>query len=196
MTDGFEVVTFASANPVQRLARRLVATGPASRAGAHLFHRLDAPVFSLTRGRHTLSSIVTGLPVVYLHTIGARSGAWRSSPVLGFPTAEGFAVIASNYGRARDPAWSHNLRAHPEGELESGGVRRRFRAVETSGAQRERLWIAGLEIYPGWRSYERRAVDRQIPVFILSGVQESSVGERRQRDDARSSRSATADGAA
>jgi deazaflavin-dependent oxidoreductase (nitroreductase family) len=135
-----------------------------------VFHRLDAPVFRVTRGRHTLSSLVTGLPVVYLHTRGARSGRLRSCPVLGFPTDEGFVVIGSNFGQARDPAWSGNLRANPDGELQSRGVRRTFRAVETRGEQRERLWRAGLEIYPGWRSYERRAGHRLIPVFILEGI--------------------------
>jgi deazaflavin-dependent oxidoreductase (nitroreductase family) len=165
-----EALTFARANSLQRATRTLVATGPASRIGIHLFHRLDAPVFRITRGRHTLSSLVTGLPVVYLHTRGARSGQWRASPVLGVPTPEGFVVIGSNYGQGSDPGWSHNLRAHPDGELESEGRRRPFHAVETHGEQRWRLWREGLEIYPGWRSYERRAKGREIPVFILEGV--------------------------
>jgi len=165
-----EALTFARANQLQRAARTLVATGPASRIGIHLFHRLDAPVFRLTRGRHTLSSLVTGLPVVYLHTRGARSGQWRTSPVLGVPTVEVWKVRGSHYGQAREPAWSHNLRAHPEGELETDGRRRMFRAVEVHGEHRRRLWRAGLEIYPGWQSYERRAQGREIPVFILEGV--------------------------
>jgi deazaflavin-dependent oxidoreductase (nitroreductase family) len=165
-----EVLTFAQASPVQRAARTLVATGLGSRVGTHVFHRLDAPVFRLTRGRHTVSSLITGLPVVLLHTRGARTGQRRTSPVLGFPTPDGFVVIGSNYGRATDPAWSQNLRAHPEGELESEGRRRSFHAIETRGDQRRRLWEAGLEIYPGWLSYERRANGREIPVFILAGV--------------------------
>jgi deazaflavin-dependent oxidoreductase (nitroreductase family) len=166
-----EVVTFAQANALRRTARTLVATGPASRIGVHLFHRLDTPVFRLTRGRQTVSSLVTGLPVVLLHTRGARTGRWRATPVLGVPTSEGFIVIGSNFGQARDPSWSFNLRAHPEGELDAAGRRSRFRAIETFGEQRERLWRAGLELYPGWRNYARRATDREIPVFILEGIQ-------------------------
>ncbi len=161
------VLTYADANVVQRQLRRLVATGPMAKLGARLYHRIDTPVFRLTRGRHTLSSLVTGLPVVFLTTVGARSGQRRTSPVLGFPTGGGLAVIASNYGQAADPAWCHNLRANPTGEVVVNRVRCRFRAVEVEGERRDQIWAEALRIYPGWSSYEQRATTRRIPVFVL-----------------------------
>lgn len=159
--------TFEQTNAVQRATRRVVALGPASRLGAGLFHRIDAPVFRWTRGRYSATSIVTGLPAVLLRTTGARSGERRVSPVLGLPTADGLVVIASNYGQSRHPAWCHNLRAHPDAEVVVKGIRHRVRAVEVDGAQRERIWREALTVYPGWDAYERRAANRRIPVFVL-----------------------------
>lgn len=166
-TETGEVVTFAEANRVQRIIRRLAASGPGSWLASRLLHHIDPRMFRLTRGKHTVSSLISGLPVVFLTTTGARSGKQRTSPVLGFPTTEGLVVIASNYGHARHPAWYHNLRAHPAGEITINGHTRRFQAIETDGNQRERIWHEGLTIYPGWSTYERRATNRRIAVFVL-----------------------------
>lgn len=162
-----EVLTYTRANPVQRALRRLGATGPGSWLLARVLHPLDPPVFRLTRGRHTFSSLVSGLPVVMLTTTGARSGRPRTAPVLGLPTEEGLVAIASNYGRRRHPAWYHNLRANPECEVALDGTVRRFRAREVEGDQRARIWREGLRVYPGWSQYERRASGRRIAVMVL-----------------------------
>lgn len=161
-------VTARRPNPAQRVMRRIAAYTPASKLSARIAHRIDAPVFRWTRGRHTAASIMTGLPVVLLKTTGARSGERRSTPVLSFPTADGLVVIASNYGRQRHPAWCYNLRANPDCEVVAGGVRRRSRATEVEGAIRERIWGEALTVYPGWDAYERRASSRLIPVFVLT----------------------------
>ena len=90
-------------------------------------YRIDRLVYWASRGRHTAVSILSGLPVVMLTTIGARSSKPRTMPVLGLPTPDGLAVIASNYGQKHHPAWYFNLRANPEGEVEVEGTKRRFR---------------------------------------------------------------------
>lgn len=159
---------YARANPVQRALRRFAAGGPGSWLFARALHPLDVGVFRLTGGRHTFASLVSGLPVVLLTTTGARSGAPRTVPVLAIPTPEGLAVIASNWGRRRHPAWYHNLRANPRGRVAvAGGDQRTFRAVEASGEQRDAIWQQGLRVYPGWSQYERRAGDRRIAIFVL-----------------------------
>jgi deazaflavin-dependent oxidoreductase (nitroreductase family) len=165
-----EALTYARASPLQRLLRRFAATGPGSWLFARLLHRIDRPVYRITRGRYTFASLLSGLPVVMLTTIGARSGRPRSVPVLGLPTADGLAVIASNYGQHHHPAWYHNLRANPEGEVTVDGTTHRFRAAEATGDQRERIWQEGLKVYPGWSSYERRASNRRIAVFVLDPI--------------------------
>ena len=160
-------VSYAAANPVQRAMRRLAASGPGSRVFAPLLHRLDRPVYRLTGGRATLGSFVSGLPVVLLTTTGARTGRPRTVPVLGLPTSEGLAVIASNWGRAGPPAWDRNLRAHAAATVAVRGSSQPVRAVEVDGARRERIWQEALRVYPGWSAYARRAPHRQIAVFVL-----------------------------
>jgi deazaflavin-dependent oxidoreductase (nitroreductase family) len=164
MTD---VRTFDRANVVQRALRRFGASGPGSWLFARVLHHIDRPVFKLSRGRFTFASLVSGLPVVMLTTTGAKSGQQRTSPVLGFPTAEGLVVIASNFGQEKNPAWYHNLRAKPEGEVCLEGTTHRFRASVAEGEQRARIWEQGLTIYPGWAQYEKRASHRRIAVFVL-----------------------------
>jgi deazaflavin-dependent oxidoreductase (nitroreductase family) len=161
--------SYERANAFQRAMRGFAASGPGSWVFSRALYRLDEPIYRLTRGRTTFGRLVSGLPVVILTTTGARSGTPRSVPVLGLPTPDGFAVIASNWGSRRHPGWYHNLRANPEGEVNADGVTRNVRARETEGETRERIWREGLKVYPGWSQYERRAGDRRIAIFILEG---------------------------
>jgi deazaflavin-dependent oxidoreductase (nitroreductase family) len=165
-----EPLTYSQANRLQRATRRFASSGPGSWLFARVSHRIDRPVYRLTRGRHTFGSLVSGIPVVMLTTTGARSGRPRTVPVLGLPTEYGLVVVASNFGQQRHPAWYHNLRADPEGEVALDGTARRFRAVEAEGERRARIWEKGLEVYPGWSQYERRASHRRIAVFVLEPV--------------------------
>ena len=165
--EGNRRLSYARANPVQRALRRVGASGPGSWLLARTLHHVDRPVHRLTRGRHTFASLLTGLPVILLTTTGARSGRRRSVPVLGLPTPDGLAVIASNYGQPNHPAWYHNLRANPEGELKVDGATRPFRAREAAGEQRDRIWREALTAYPGFAQYARRASERRIAVFVL-----------------------------
>jgi deazaflavin-dependent oxidoreductase (nitroreductase family) len=154
-------------NPLRRALRRFAAT----RAGAELFARalppLDRQVYRLTSGRQTAAALLSGLPVVGLTTIGARSGVPRTAPVIGFPVPEGLAVIASHFGRARQPAWFHNLCAHPDVHVTVAGATHPVHAVLATGELRDRVWQAGLRVFPGWSAYERRARPRAIGVFVL-----------------------------
>lgn len=165
-----EPFAFERANWVQKALRRFAASGPGSWLFARTLHRIDRPVYRLTRGRHTFASLLSGIPVVMLTTTGARSGRPRTVPVLGLPTADGLAVIASNFGQDRHPGWYHNLRADPEGSVTVDGQTRRFRAVEVEDDHRRRIWEDGLRVYPGWSQYERRASSRRIAVFLLVPV--------------------------
>jgi deazaflavin-dependent oxidoreductase (nitroreductase family) len=165
--DVIEPLTYDRANPFQRFIRRFAATGPGSWFFSRVQHHIDRPVHRLTNGRHTLASMLSGLPVVMLTTTGARSGKLRTSPVLGLPSPDGLVVIASNYGQRHHPAWYHNLRANPDGEVTVDGVARPFRASVAEGEKRERIWLQALKVYPGWSRYERRAAHRAIAVFVL-----------------------------
>lgn len=171
-----EPLTFDRANAVQRALRRLAASGPGAWLFARVLFRIDRPVYRLTRGRHTFASLLSGIPVVMITTIGARSRRPRTVPVLGLPTPDGIAVIASNFGQRRHPGWYFNLRANPEGLVAVGGQSRRFRAVEAEGERRRQIWAEGLRVYPGWSQYEIRAANRRIAVFVLEPISDGGTG--------------------
>ena len=158
---------WTEANPAHRGLRRFAASGPGSWLLARVLDRLDRLTFRLTKGRHLASSLLSALPVAMVTTTGARSGQRRTVPLLALPTADGLAIIGSNYGRPRHPAWRHNLRANPDGAVEVEGRRWAFRAAEVEDERRARIWDAALRTYPGFSAYARRCAPRRISVFVL-----------------------------
>jgi deazaflavin-dependent oxidoreductase (nitroreductase family) len=56
-----------------------------------------------------------GFDALVLTTIGRKSGRERQTPVGWFPGKDdGWLIVASAAGAARNPAWFHNLAAHPD----------------------------------------------------------------------------------
>ncbi len=158
---------YDAAGVVHRTARRLAATRPASWLLARAMPAADRVVLRLSRGRGTLTGVVTALPVVLLTTTGARTGTARRVPVMGFGVDAGIAVTAGNFGAAHAPAWCHNLRAQPRARLAAGGGREWVVvAREPDGEERRRIWDQGLAIHPGAADYERRS-GRAVAVFVL-----------------------------
>ena len=158
---------WAEANAGQRAIRRFAASGPGSWLFSRTLDHLDRFTFRVTKGKHMASSLLSALPVAMVTTTGARSGERRTVPLLAMPTADGLAIIGSWYGNAKHPAWRHNLRKQPEGEIEVEGERWAFRAEEVEDERRERIWQEGLRTYPGFSAYAKRAAPRRISVFLL-----------------------------
>ncbi|MBD0282005.1 MAG: nitroreductase family deazaflavin-dependent oxidoreductase [Gemmatimonadetes bacterium] len=158
----------AQANWFRRMVRLSGALRPMSWFYARTVHHIDRVVYRLTRGGATFTSWFAGLPVVMLTTTGAKSGRRRTLPVLGVPDDGRLVVIASNYGQYRNPAWYHNLRANPRARIAFEGAEREVVARELTGEERERWYARGIEIYPGWTHYRRRAAHRGIPVIELT----------------------------
>lgn len=167
MDEGPSTRPFDDATLLHRAVRRFGSSASGRRILPPILHRLDRPVHRWTDGRHTLTSLLTGLPVAMVETVGARSGEVRRIPLVTVPTDEGPAIIGSNFGRPTHPAWVHNLRGDPHGTVTLDNRTWEFRAVEVDGARRAAIWADGLTAYPGFAVYERRAAPRHIPVFVL-----------------------------
>ena len=75
-------------------------------------------------------------------------------------------VVASNFGRQHHPAWYYNLKANPRATVETRGVAREVVAHELHGTERDRCYVWGVNVYPGFTLYQRR-VHREIPVLAL-----------------------------
>ena len=84
----------------QRVLQRFLMTRPVTAFVAPILHHVDAFFLRLSGGRLDITRL-SGLPVVELTTIGAKSGLPRTLPLAGFPDGDKFVLIASNYGRAR-----------------------------------------------------------------------------------------------
>jgi deazaflavin-dependent oxidoreductase (nitroreductase family) len=126
--------------------------------------RLNVPVYRLTRGR--LMGKIGGAPVLLLTSTGRRSGQARTAPVLYLQDADRVVVIGSNAGNVNEPAWSHNLKANPDAEIDIRGRRRQVRARVTEGEERAELWRKMNEQYAGFDEYDERT-SRNIAVFAL-----------------------------
>jgi deazaflavin-dependent oxidoreductase (nitroreductase family) len=107
-----------------------------------------------------------GAPLLLLHTVGARSGEDRVSPMMYQRVDGGYAVFASKGGAPTNPDWFHNLKTHPEVRAEIGTGTVDLVARVAEGDERERIWSAQKAAYPGFADYERKTT-RQIPVVVL-----------------------------
>lgn len=113
-----------------------------------------------------------GAPLLLLHTTGAKSGEPRVSPIMYLAADDGWAVFASYAGMDVNPAWFHNLKAHPDADIEvsdgSGGVETvPVQARELSADERAPVWEEQKRRYPGFAGYEQKT-DRVIPVVMLT----------------------------
>jgi deazaflavin-dependent oxidoreductase (nitroreductase family) len=126
--------------------------------------KLNVPVYRLSRGR--IGGRVGKGPVLLLTTTGRKSGEPRTAPVLYLADGERYVVINTNAGNTRVPAWSLNLRADPEAEVEVRGRRVKVRARLAEGEERDDLWRRHMQQYSGWDYYESK-LDREIGVFVL-----------------------------
>jgi deazaflavin-dependent oxidoreductase (nitroreductase family) len=110
---------------------------------------------------------VPGLPpMLLLDHVGAKSGKRRTTPLAYIDDGEAIVIVASKGGAPRNPAWFHNVRAHPETTVQVGSRRRAVRARVASAEERSRLWPRVVTAYDGYANYQQRT-EREIPLVIL-----------------------------
>jgi len=107
-----------------------------------------------------------GAPILLLHHTGAKSGQERVSPMMYQRVGDSLAVFASKGGAPTNPAWYHNLVAHPRAVVEVGTDTVQVVAHVASDEERDPIWEKQKREYPGFADYENRT-DRRIPVVIL-----------------------------
>ena len=152
-------------NPVQRATRWLAKTRFGSWMALNVANKVDPYLMRASRG---LLKMPSGAPTVLLTHTGAKSGKRRTTPLLYFTEGGNVIVIASQTGKAKHPAWFHNITANPEVELWSGGRGGVYRAREAEGEERSEMWRLATQLYPGYDDYQRRAdvASRRIPVVV------------------------------
>jgi deazaflavin-dependent oxidoreductase (nitroreductase family) len=106
------------------------------------------------------------LTLLLLHTTGAKSGAQRINPV-GYFEIDGKLIVVGSYAGADiDPAWVHNLRAHPRTQVEIGADTVDVEARELPPDERDAVWAQIAAVAPSFGAYQDKT-DRVIPLFEL-----------------------------
>jgi deazaflavin-dependent oxidoreductase (nitroreductase family) len=108
-----------------------------------------------------------GTPLLLLHHTGAKSGKSRINPLAYQGDGGRYVVFASKGGAPTNPAWYHNLKMHPDVEIEVGTDTIAAVASEATGEERERLFRAQTERIPQFAEYEKQS-GRVIPVIVLT----------------------------
>jgi deazaflavin-dependent oxidoreductase (nitroreductase family) len=122
-------------------------------------------IYRATNGR--IGHHTPGLPsTLLLDHVGAKSGTRRTSPLVYGVDGRNLVLVASKGGFPKNPAWFHNLRAHPDTTVQVGSEHRPVHARVAEGEERARLWNLMVGVYPGYESYRKRT-EREIPLVVL-----------------------------
>src|SRR4051794_16945620 len=133
--------------------------GPVLRAGMRVMRVVH----------HLTGNKMKGQPLLYLTTVGARSGKRRTVPVAAFAEGEGaWLVVGSAGGAAQHPAWFFNLMRNPgQVEIEWQGRTLAVTPRMLEGEERAAAWTRIVQERPNFGEYEQKT-DREIPVVRLT----------------------------
>ncbi len=137
---------------------------PSANLASRLFNGRNVKRIRATGGRG-----IMGMNTLVLTTTGAKTGRQRTTPVAWFPGEDDatWIIAASAGGATGNPAWYHNLAAHPDQvRIELDGTSVDVVADQLHGAERDRAWAAIVAAVPKFKGYET-ATDREIPVIRL-----------------------------
>ncbi len=110
-----------------------------------------------------------GVPLLLLHTTGAKSGQPRINPLAYYADGDRLVIIASKGGAPSNPDWYYNLLANPIVTLEVGDEQFQARATAVEDPERTHLYDKVATAMPGFDEY-RRKTTRAIPVVVLTRV--------------------------
>ena len=109
-----------------------------------------------------------GATLLILRTVGAKTGQVRESPVAYFREDDGsMVIVASKGGLPTNPAWYHNLKAHPRFDVEVGAGTVPVVAEEITGAEYREKWAEIVAKAPGFGEYQTKTT-RVIPRVRLT----------------------------
>jgi deazaflavin-dependent oxidoreductase (nitroreductase family) len=157
-----------TANPFQRAVRWWAGTPSGGWLFSRTLRHLDDLVVRLSKGRHSAPGLVIGLAVLDLTTTGRKSGQPRTSHLIATPHDGTLALLGTNFGQERTPAWVLNLEADPRATVSYRGTSREVVARPATETEAEEIFTEAAGIYPGYRRYrERVGGQRRIRVFVL-----------------------------
>jgi deazaflavin-dependent oxidoreductase (nitroreductase family) len=112
-----------------------------------------------------------GMDAVVLNTVGAKTGQSRQTLLGCFPDGDNaWLIVASAGGTVNNPAWYHNIAAHPDQvRAEIKGRTFRVTPVQLTGPERAAAWQRIVAAQPRYAGYEKKT-DRELPVIRLTAT--------------------------
>ena len=107
-----------------------------------------------------------GIPLLLLHTRGAKTGEERINPLAYLELDGRLYVFGSNGGRDSHPGWYFNVQADPNVVVEVGTHESAATALVLEGDERDRVYAEQVRRQPAFKTYEEQ-VSRTIPVVAL-----------------------------
>ncbi len=150
----------------RQFLQRCVSQPGVTRFFAGFIASIDRPILQISNGRFSPTGYLAGWPIVYLETIGAKSGQKRHTPLIGILDGQKIVLIASNFGKSKNPGWYHNLKAYPQARITFRGSTGSYIAHEATRVELEQYWELSLTTFTGYQLYQERA-QRQIPIMVL-----------------------------
>ncbi len=111
-----------------------------------------------------------GLPVIIVHTIGARTGSPRPTPLIPVFEGDDMFVFGTAAGAPKDPAWCANLRAHPRVTVETAEGEYVADVLPVDVEEAQRMIDERAATTPQLAEYVAAAAPRHIPVFSVTRV--------------------------
>ena len=112
------------------------------------------------------------MPLLLLHTTGAKSGEAYVTPVAFTMDGDRFVIIASKGGAPTHPGWYYNIAANPLVTVEVGSETFQAQTTIPEEPERTRLYHQMAAIRPAFAEYEQKTT-RTIPVIVLSRIHQA-----------------------
>ena len=124
----------------------------------------------------SVGGMFAGVPLLLLTTIGARSGRHRTVPLTYITDGERYVVAAGAAGA--NPAWYHNVLAHPDVTVEVATAVFDATAQIATGDERASLFDRFAAQQPQLRSYQPGAA-RDVPMVVLAPTRSAAPETKR-----------------
>ncbi len=141
---------------------------PIEQVGLRVLHLHDL-LYQKTNG--LIGHRIPGMPnSLLLHTVGAKTGQPRINTLSYARDGKDYLVVASMGGAPRSPGWYHNLKAHPDVEINVGTTRLAVtaRPILPDDPDYARLWqLVNRNNANRYEAYQKKTT-RPIPIVALT----------------------------
>jgi deazaflavin-dependent oxidoreductase (nitroreductase family) len=119
------------------------------------------------KNRGKVGGMFEGAPLLLINHAGRRTRKIRINPVMYLKDGNRYLVFGSKGGADTHPDWYHNLKAHPDVQIEVGDQKIEVHAEEIKGAERDKLYAKQASLYPQFAQYQQKT-KRIIPVIAFT----------------------------